>query len=175
MNSIFAPRYNKTVTKDGLVKFTDRVIKGKKDFDKYYIDYKVKKIVKPLPGGKEDDYILESKVVEVRKDIRQLIQSQSDEVGLDNMLKKFAMSGDLSTLPPQMNNGEIQDITNLPQDNAEYFVYIHKLAAEYESLPADLRKDMTLDQFVKSMTDDQIKAYLDSKKPVEKVEVNKDE
>lgn len=154
MLSIFSPR---KTTAPGL-----------DNFDKYYLDYEIKDVVKPLEGT--DDFIIEKKIIVSKRDIVEYINSQADDVGLDAMLRRFNQTGDSSCLPqPVQASDEILDLTKLPQDNAEYFAYIHKLADDYEKLPLELRKDMSMDEFVKRISNDDIYAYFDAMKKTNEV------
>lgn len=136
---------------------------GPKVYDKYYIKRQVKFVPVPVSDGSED-YVLEMKVIEDKEDIKELINSQADNVGLEAMLEKFNRTGDPSVLPqPVQATDDIVDFTKLPQDNAEYFEYIHGLAAAYENLPIELRKDMTAEEFVKQVTQKQVDDFIASK------------
>lgn len=142
------------------------------EYDKYYIKREIKFVPKPVSEGSED-YILEMKVVDELEDIDMLINSQAKDVGLDAMLDRFARTGDPSVLPqPVKATDDIVDFTKLPQDNAEYFQYIHGLAAAFEKLPIELRKDMSAEDFVKNITQKQVDDYLASVKPVEKGDIH---
>ena len=99
MISIFSPRVAYSKDKNGVLKQVDRIVPGKKDFDKFYISYKIKEFFKPIDGDPDGACTRTEKVIVDKQDIAQLINSQNDDVGLDNMLKKFDMTGDLSALP----------------------------------------------------------------------------
>lgn len=173
MNTLFQPRkaFDKKTGEQ-----IDYISPGQDNFDKYYIKRVVKYVPVPLFEG-SDDYVLDMKVIEDKVDIVETINSQANDVGLKAMLERFEKTGDPSCLPSPVNaTDDILDLTKLPQDNAEYFEYIHGLADKYKSLPVELRQDMTLDEFVKKITDKQVNDWLESVKPVEKkVEDKKDE
>ena len=138
-----------------------------KEYDKYYIKRQIKYVPVPVAAN-SDDYVLEMKIIDDKEDIYQVINSQADGVGLQAMIDKFERTGDPSVLPqPVKATDEVVDFTKLPQDNAEYFDYIHSLYAKYQDLPIELRKDMTADEFVKNVTDKQVNDYLASIKPQE--------
>ena len=176
MLSIFSPRIEVIPDKKtGEVTTKLRRSEGIKEFDKYYIDYNVKFVPKLLDGT-EDDYILEMKVIESKRDIAEVINSQANDVGLKAMLERFEKTGDPSVLPTGINaTDDILDLTKIPQDGAEYFEYIHGLVDKFKSLPDDLRKDMTLEEFVKNVGQQQVDAYLSGIKPVDKKDGDKDE
>lgn len=94
---------------------------------------------------------LKLKVVNETVDIKEYINSFAGEVGVANVLRKFAKTGDMS-LFAQNQVIENVDATKLPEQSAEEL---------FKSLPEDLRKDMTYEQFVKTLTGEQLKAYID--------------
>ena len=163
--SIFEPRKAfKVDKKTGEAKQVDYISPvGITEFDKYYIKRVVKQVPVPVSEGSED-FVLQLKVIDDKEDIIQLINSQADGVGLEAMLEKFNRTGDPSVLPqPVQATDDIMDFTKLPQDNAEYFEYIHGLASAYEQLPIELRKDMTAEEFVKQVTQKQVDDFVASK------------
>lgn len=168
--NIFQPRkvFEVVDEKKGIVKQVDYISPvGIKEFDKYYIKRQIKYVPVPVAEN-SDDYVLEMKVIDDKEDILQVINSQADGVGLQAMIDKFERTGDPSVLPqPIKATDEVVDFTKLPQDNAEYFEYIHALAEKYEGLPIELRKDMTASDFIRNVTDQQVNDYLASIKPVE--------
>lgn len=165
--SIFAPRMDYVPQKDGTLKEVPHIAAGTGNFDEYYIDRELVEVPKPVEGS-VDDYILVPKLKESKRSIREVINSQADDVGLDNMIRKYELTGDPSVLPSGIAaSDEVLDLTKLPQDNAEYMAYIHNLSAAYEALPIELRKDMSMEEFIKNITPEQVNAYLDSVKPKE--------
>lgn len=165
--SIFSPRFDNLVQKDGTIKQVPHEATASGPFDEYYIDRELIEVPKPVEGS-EDDYVLVPKVKESKRSIREVINSQADDVGLDNMIRKYELTGDPSVLPTAVAaSDEVLDLTKLPQDNAEYMAYIHNLNAAYEALPIELRKDMTIEEFLRNVTPEQVNAYLESVKPKE--------
>lgn len=163
--SIFEPRKAfKVNKKTGEAERTDYISPaGITEFDKFYNKRVIKQVPVPVSEG-SDDYVLQLKVIDDKEDIAQLINSQADGVGLDAMLEKFSRTGDPSVLPqPVQATDEVMDFTKLPQDNAEYFEYIHGLAAAFEKLPIELRQDMTAEEFVKQVTQKQVDDFIASK------------
>ena len=169
VSSIFEPRKAYEVDKKtGLTKQVDYITPvGIKEYDKYYIKRQIKFVPIPVSEG-SDDYVLEMRIIDDKEDIYQLINSQASGVGLQAMLEKFERTGDLSVLPqPVQATDDIVDFTQLPQDNAEYFEYIHSLANKFKSLPVELRGDMTVEDFVKNITQKQVDDYVASLMPKE--------
>lgn len=94
---------------------------------------------------------LKLKVVNEEVDIREYVNSFADECGVENVLKKFARTGDAS-LFAQHQVIENVDATKIPDGNAEEL---------FNSLPDDLKKNMSYEEFVKTLTGEQLKAYID--------------
>lgn len=174
-HSIFEPRFKKVLDKKtGEVVLEPLEFVNDTVYDEYYYDYELVEVPVPVPGS-EDEYTLVPKIKESKRSIREVIDSQADDVGLDNIMRKFALTGDQSVLPsPVQATDEILDLTRLPQDGAEYFTYIHALAAQYEALPIELRQDMTMDEFIKNVTQDQVNSYLNKFKPKGEVKAEKE-
>lgn len=167
--NIFQPRKKFEVinAKTGELKQVDYITKGQSDFDEFYIKRKIKFVPVPVQEG-SDDYVLELKVIDDKEDIRQVINSQADGVGLQAMIDKFEKTGDPSVLPQPMNpSDDIVDFTKMPQDDAEYFDYIHSLAEQFEKLPIELRKDMDAKTFIQNVTQKQVDDYLKTLMPKE--------
>lgn len=167
MESIFSPRYTTTVDKNGAVKKTLREVPGVDLSEEFYFDLNLKLIPKKVEGS-DEDYIIIPKVTYSKRSIKETIDSQADGVGLEAMLRKFAITNDPADLPKGMEEGAFFDCTKVPSDDAEYFQYIRKLQADYEALPIALRKDMTMEEFVSKVTNQEAQAFIDSQKPVEK-------
>lgn len=152
VHSIFEPKKAYVKDKDGVVKEVPYVTPGQDNFEKYYIDREIVEKVRLLEGGTDEDFVIDLVVKETKRDVFETINSQADDVGLDNALRKFAMTGDPSVLPQEVKaTDDILDLTALPQDDAEYFEYIHGLAAKFYALPADLRKDLTMQEFIEGV------------------------
>lgn len=170
--SIFSPRRVKFVAKDGTISYKDYIAPGQNNFEEYYIDRELIYVPQPVEGS-DEEYILIPKIKETKRSIKEVIDSQADDVGLDNALRKFALTGDPSVLPgPVQANDNILDLTSLPEDSADYFKYIHGLASSFEALPVELRKDLTMEEFTKKVINGEINvdAYFESIKLKEKTE-----
>lgn len=168
--NIFSPRKKFEIIdqKTGELKQVDYVTPvGINEYDKFYVKRKIKFVPVPVQEG-SDDYVLEMKVIDDKEDIVQVINSQAAGVGLQAMIDKFERTGDPSVLPQPVNpTDDVVDFTKLPEDNAEYFDYIHGLAAKFEELPIELRKDMTASDFIRNITNKQVEDYLASIMPKE--------
>lgn len=163
--SIFQPRSVLVCDKNGVLKKTDYISPGQSGWDEFYIDREIIDKVVPVEGT-DNEYIIVPEVKETKRSIKETIESQASDVGLDNILRKFALSGDKSILPqPCTFTDEVLDLTKLPQDNAEYFEYIHAIYEKYQSLPVELRKDLSISDFVQQVSQADIDSYLASVTP----------
>lgn len=89
------------------------------------------------------------KVIETKIDGQAYINSFADECGVKNVMRRFAMTGDPS-LFAQHQVIENVDATELPQKSQEEL---------YALLPDELKKGRTFEEFVKTCTADELKAY----------------
>lgn len=96
-------------------------------------------------------------VVIEKTNIKDLIQKHADEVGVVNIIRRIARTGDLSLL--NQNNPIDGDLTALPQSIAEVQATALRAELLYSSLPESMKKDMSLEQFMKVMDDDRITDY----------------
>lgn len=149
-------------------------------WDQYYIDRKlVDSVVKTGEG--DNDFIIVKKVVEDRISIKDTIDAQADDVGLENILKKFSLTGDTSLLPAAAtDNNEIADFTQMPQDLIEAKNVFAAQEAAFKSLPEDLVKGRSFGDFMAHITQDEfnawqtaLKAKLEPKKEIKKEEGDK--
>lgn len=162
MPSIFAPRTETVTTKDGVVAIVLRPRqKNKTVFDEFYIDREIVDTVQPVKGGSDEDFIIVQKVKETKRSIKEVIESQSKEVGLQNLLTKFALNGQDPNLGVKVTD-QVLDLTIMPQDSADYFAYIHNIYEAYQNIPVELRKDMSIEEFVKNVKDKDVDAYIAS-------------
>lgn len=158
--------------------FNSRIAKvnGTKNFDKNYISYDVKKVVKKI-GDNEDDYILENKIITKKDSVYELINSQAAEVGVYNILKKVAMTGDETIFDEyKAPSGEtITDISKVPENVADMFNNASVMMQAFATLPVDLVKGRNFSQFCETITQAEFDAWykqiVDIKKN-EKEEVN---
>lgn len=144
-------------------------------------------LVKSNPDD-ETDFVTQEKV-RVKSSVNRTdyINSFRDDVGIENILKKVALSGDVSLLnqikrtelPKDLNDPEgreiVQDLT--PLFNGEKgAAKLGDLAQQiYASLPADLVGGRSFAEFCENVTDADIAAYIASKNKVEKKEGGENE
>lgn len=136
--------------------------------DEYYLDIKLVDKVKKIGEG-EDDYIIVKKEVITKTKIDEVIQAQADEVGLDNLLKKFAITGDPSVLPEAMpEDGVTFDMTGMPQDLIEADNYFKAMKAKFDALPEELKQGRDFSAFMATINQQQFDAYIASLEPKQK-------
>lgn len=138
------------------------VVLPKKEYDKYYYDMEVKKVVKKTGEG-EEDYVLVDKFIISRRNIEELINAQRGEVGVYNLLDRIAKTGDESLFPAEWKQEGIVDYTQMPKDLMEAVAVANNAENLYAQLPDEL-KGSSVEETLANLTDDQIKAYIASVK-----------
>ena len=89
---------------------------GQDNWDQDYITYEVKDVVKKTGEG-EEDYVIIHKIIEHRDNIAETINSQADDVGIQAMLKRFALTQDPSVFPePLPKDGVLNDVSGVPDN-----------------------------------------------------------
>ena len=133
---------------------------NKAKWDLYYIDRVLKdKVVKT--GDGEDDYTIVKVVVEDKRSIKETIDSQANDVGLNNILRKYALTGDESILPERaVDNGEVIDMTQMPQDLIEANNFYANQKALYDNLPQEITKGRSFSEFMTNFTQAEFNAYV---------------
>lgn len=134
---------------------------GQKGFDKEYIDFVPKQVVKKTGEG-EDDFVLVTKHVEKKRNIDALINSQEKEVGIYNLLDRVAKTGDETLLPKPHDdkNGVLTDLTGYPKDLMEAHQVANAGADAYSKLPKELTKGRSLEEFAKTINDEEATAFI---------------
>lgn len=101
-------------------------------------------------------------------DLNDYIQSFSDDVGIQNIIKKLALSGDTSLLnqtgrEPLCKDGglePIQDYSNAPRSKVEAYNSVLAGVNAFDNLPEDLKGKMSLTQFVELFGQEQFDSYI---------------
>lgn len=149
----------------------------KRKFDKeievYNLIPKAKKIA-DSDGVQHDVVVYESTFIR-KYSIQDYIDSFSGEVGIQNILKKLALSGDKSLLNqtgrenlcPEGGLEPIQDYSNVPQNKTDAFNAVLKGVEAYDNLPAELKGKMSFAQVASLVQADDIDAYVKSLLPKE--------
>lgn len=97
-------------------------------------------------------------VREIKTDLQKLIDSHEQEVGVKNLIKIFNRTGDYSLFQarPMLPDG---DYTQVLQDPQELL----------KQLPPELVGNKSVEEFIKTLTPEQFKAWVASLKPAQVV------
>lgn len=90
--------------------------------------------------------IIEPQVISDRVDIQKYINSFAKDCGVENILKRFKATGDLSLFRQQPVIDGV-DATSIPKRSVEEI---------YKDVPAELKGQKTAEQFLKSLTNEQL-------------------
>ena len=139
---------------------------GQKDFDQNYKEITIKKRVKKIGEG-DEDFIIEEYEEVTETPIREVIDSQIDQVGIEAYLRPYQVAG---VEPPSVVVGDaVQDFSQFPEDPADIAKVGDAMMQAFYSLDPVLRGDAkTPEEFLNSLTDERLKAYYASKLNVEK-------
>lgn len=145
-----------------------KTYEGQKDFDTTYKEVTIKKRVKRIGDG-EEDFIIEEYEDVKEISIREVIDAQVDEVGIESYMKPYAMAG--VDLPGVVVKDDVQDFTGFPEDPADAIKVGDDMLKAFYSLDPLLRGDAkTPEEFLNSISDTKLKAYYESKLNVGKKE-----
>lgn len=152
---------------NGEVKFGPSCVKcfeGVKNFDKYYIDRVVKQVVRKVGEG-EDDYIIEDKVIETKRDIAKEINAQIGEAGIDAYLKEYEMAGVDPMESFASVSKEVYDFSEMPDNLADAALLGDRAKEAYASLPSELKKGLSYEKFITTFTQEKLDEYIKSLLP----------
>lgn len=126
-----------------------------------YVDYTVHQEKKSTGAGIDDFEIIDV-VEEHRVNIKEFINSYNDKAGIDSVIRIFEATGDASLL----NQVEpiYADLSIIPDDPEEAFKAANGGAkAIFESLDPELIEGQSMEDFIKTLTPEKLKAYIDKK------------
>lgn len=102
--------------------------------------------------------------------IEAMINSYADDVGIQNILKKVALTGDKSYLNqtgrvPLTDGGlePIQDYTNVPKSKTEAFNAVAAGVAAFDNLPSDIKQKMSFSQLAETFGQKEFDDYITNK------------
>ncbi|MCQ2795633.1 MAG: hypothetical protein MJ214_05515 [Bacilli bacterium] len=144
--------------------FRDFTGEGEKDFDQYYIERSVKQVVQRTGDG-EDDFIIVNKEIENKVSIRDSIQAQSCDAGIDAYLRPYLMSGE--KLPNVQVTEEINDFSNAPENLAEAIALGEEAKRKFSQLDPKLTKGKSYDEFLTDFTQKAFNEWIESIAPKE--------
>lgn len=114
-------------------------------------------------GEGDTDFVKKVRVVEFeRKNRQEYIESFADDVGVLNVLKKVAVSGDESLIKQRPDPSYV-DLTNFPTTKEDMFDTVKKGVDAFDKLPDDIKKKMSMEQFVNSFGQEQFDALIKEK------------
>ena len=132
-------------------------------YDTDYVYFKPVKKVKKTGEG-DEDFVVVTEFVEQRVPIREVVNVDKDNVGLKNILKKFAITGDESLLPPAPSGVEV-DTTSYPDNLAESLIFIKRMQESYDALPEDLRSKYSMEDLIHTFQTGDLTAYIEGLMP----------
>lgn len=114
-------------------------------------------------GEKDTDFVTKTRVIEFeRKNRQDYIDSFADDVGVLNVLKKCALSNDESLIK-QRPDGVFIDVTNFPKSKEEIYKTVEKGVDAFDKLPDDVKKKMSMEQFVNTFGQEQFDNFINEK------------
>lgn len=116
-------------------------------------------------GSDKTNYVIKRSQIEASRISRQdYIDSFADEVGVINVLRKVAKTGDTS-LVNQIGEVPVgnQDLTNMPTTPGGAYLYAKSLEDQYHNLTPELKGNMTLEEFMNKATNQYIDSYIEKK------------
>ena len=152
--------------------FTAEAEKAGRTFtEREYISYKtIKKVAPGFDPERPDEFLLEEEVVVDQKiPIDEEINSYQDKVGLKNILKGIVTEKQMNDLISKTKStGQFIDATKFPDSLLEVEKLAGNLDNIWESIPKDLKGDLTKEEFIKTLTSKKLESYI--QKEVEKRE-----
>lgn len=132
--------------------------------DKDIVTYETREVVKKTGEG-DEDFIVINKVVETsRKNRQDYINSFSSEVGILNILKKVALTGDdpyNNEYIEQRKGGQYIDATALPSNKTDAFKAVEHGVNVFDSLPEELKGKLSMEKFVEEFGQEAFDKYIE--------------
>lgn len=136
----------------------------KSDFDKYYIDRDVKTVFKSTGQKDADGHELgvsKDIIVDKKVDIRELLESQRDTVGVASYMKALALQGDSIDNYATQVNDKVDDYSQFPDTLAEAMTLGDKAKEAFGNLdPALKGGHTTIEGFLNSLSKDSVENYI---------------
>lgn len=136
-----------------------KTFEGEKNFDKYYIDREVKKVARKTGEGPED-YVIEDKVIENKRDIKQTIMASLGDAGIDAYLAPYLKTN--TEVPGAVVDDTIQDFSQMPENLAEAAALGENAKALYSKLDPKLTGGLSMEDFLNTLTPEKLEAYYKS-------------
>ena len=139
---------------------------GQKDFDECYKESTIKQRVKKIGEGPEDFIIEEYEDIKLTP-IREVIDAQVDQVGIEAYIRPYQLAG--VSLPDVEVGEDVLDVSQFPEDPADAMKVGDDMMQKFYSLDPALRGDAkTPEEFFASLTQEKFDNWLKSKSNVEK-------
>lgn len=138
---------------------------ARSDFDKEYVSYiEVQKVKDGFDPERPHEFIIESEFIEDQRiPIEDEINAHRNRVGLKNMLKGIVSSRQMSDLIEKtQSSGLFVDGTQMPSSDLEMEKLVGSINKIWDSIPEDLKGDLSKEEFLASITADRIKKYVSS-------------
>lgn len=135
------------------------------NFDQEYVSYiEVQKVKDGFDPERPHEFVIESEFVEDQRiPIEDELNSHRNRVGLKNMLKGIVSSRQMSDLIEKtQSNGLFVDGTHMPNSDLEMEKLVGNINKIWDSIPDDLKGDLSKEEFMASITADRIKKYVSS-------------
>ena len=127
-------------------------------------EIEMKKDVNVIDKTNDVYEIVEKPVVVNEYDTEKLTKSFAGQTGLEAVMKRVAITGDVSLLGSGITSDEtpLVDATKIPNSIGEVKKLADKVDALAGSLPKELLKGRSVEDFLRDITAEQVKEYVDS-------------
>lgn len=136
---------------------------AKKDFDKDYVSYiEVQKVKEGFDPNRPHEFVIETEFIEdQRVPIEQEINAHRNRVGLKNMLAGVVSSRQMSDLIERTkSSGLFVDGSKMPNSDLEMERLVGSIDKLWDTIPSDLKGDLTKEEFISSITAEKVKKYI---------------
>lgn len=135
-------------------------------FDECYKETTIKQRVKKVGDG-ENDFIIEEYEEVKLTPIREVLDAQVDQVGIEAYIRPYQLAG--VPLPDVEVGEDVLDVSQFPEDPADAMKVGDEMMKNFYSLDPALRGDAkTPEEFLANLTQEKFDNWLMSKTNVEK-------
>lgn len=135
-----------------------------KNITTVYQETEMKKDVKVVDKDKDVYEIVDKEVIVNEYDTEKLTKSFAGQTGLEAVMKRVAITGDVSLLGSGLTPEPtpVVDATKVPTSIGEVKTLADKVDSLAGSIPPELLKGRSVEDFLRDITVEQIKEYVDS-------------
>lgn len=138
------------------------------EYEKEHTNYVLVPETQKVGDDPENLVLIYKPVKKETYNIDEYINSFADEVGIQNILRKLALTGDRSLLnqtgrEPLCPDGglePVQDYSNVPSNKTAAFNAVVEGVNAFDNLPDDLKGKMSMTQFVELFGQEQFNDYI---------------